>query len=685
MEKGTLVEFRTGSDRRLGVIEKPDGKKNFIALDERGHGHSLQPRQISYALPGSYRHTEIATFMAKVEPLLDPDSLEVAWELLEGASAGIEELATLLFSDTSPEYLYATHCLLTEDKLYFKQKGDRYEPRSASQVAEQKHQAGAAQQRQQEWNEFVERLDRTLAQAKSAPGNSAPGDLAGAVDSAQKVEWTSTDRPRLDALERFATLGEDANNRTLALEILQQLKRPETPQGAFALLVDLGLWNPHENLFLRRAQAPVQFPAKVLDVVHPLLTAPPVDPNPRLDLTHLKVYTIDDESTKEIDDGLSVEFLPGDRQRLWIHIADPSRWISLGDELDLEARRRSTTIYLPTGSIPMFPPALATGPMSLVQGQVGCALSFGVILDPTGAVMEYQIHTSQIKTTYRLTYDDVDEMLELQVQGERELQVLSQSAKLRQAWRQSQGSISIHMPESSIKVNGEEINIDLLDDSQSRNLVAEMMILAGEVAARYAQQHEIPVAFRAQPQPELPPEEELQQLPAGPVRFCAIRRCMPRSEISITPGRHSSLGLEMYTQVTSPIRRYSDLLGHFQLKAHLRGDELPFSPNQMQEMLLSLGSTVQEAVMVERQTNRYWSLEYLRRHSGEVWQAMLLRWLREHEGLGLVLLEDLGLELAMRFNRPIELGDRLELQVSHVDPRQDLIYFQEVQPSQVSS
>jgi exoribonuclease-2 len=82
--------------------------------------------------------------------------------------------------------------------------------------------------------------------------------------------------------------------------------------------------------------------------------------------------------------------------------------------------------------------------------------------------------------------------------------------------------------------------------------------------------------------------------------------------------------------------------------------------------------------MVERQTNRYWGLEYLRRHPQQVWQALVLRWLREHDNLGLILLEDLGLELVMRFKRTVSLGDRLEVQVSHADPRQDVIQFREL-------
>lgn len=90
-----------------------------------------------------------------------------------------------------------------------------------------------------------------------------------------------------------------------------------------------------------------------------LLAAPPPDPDEgrRLDLTHHQVITIDDASTTEVDDGLSVEFLGEGRARLWVHIADPTRWIHPNQPLDLEARRRASTLYLPTGarSLPALP------------------------------------------------------------------------------------------------------------------------------------------------------------------------------------------------------------------------------------------------------------------------------------------------------------------------------------------
>ncbi|MEH2399767.1 ribonuclease R family protein [Nostoc sp.] len=676
MEKGTLVEFRVQGDRRLGIVERPDGKTRWFVVDERGQSHSLAPKQITYTVTKeTYKPSEIASFLEQIKPYLDPSSLEVAWELLveDGETVTPDQMANLLFSESAAPHCYAAYCLLSDDKLYFKQKGDAYEPRTAAQVAERKHQLEVEALKAKGQQEFLTRIEQAL--------------------KGEVVEWGRHDRQRLEGLEKYAALIADTvrtgvNYDSLArayppsapvLETMTMLGRPTTPQGAFQLLVDLGCWSPYENLFLRRSSIPIQFPHKVLEVAQQRLDFPPIDLDTnRLDLTHLKVYTIDDETTTEIDDGLSWEVLADGRERLWVHIADPTRWLVPEDELDLEARKRGSTVYLPTGMIPMFPEVLATGPMSLIQGRVCCALSFGIVLGTTGVVEDYSIHTSSIKPTYRLTYEDVDEMLQLRVQAEPEIAAIATWAQRRKAWRYAQGAISITMPEATIKVKGDEINIDILDDSPSRQLVAEMMILAGEVAARYGKAHNIPLPFRGQPQPELPPDEELLLLPAGFVRACAMRRCMPKSEMSITPLRHAGLGLDTYTQATSPIRRYSDLLTHFQLKAHLRGEVLPFSAEQLKEVMMTVASITQEVTMVERQTNRYYALEYLRRHPEETWDVTVLMWLREDSNLALILIEDLGLQLPMTFKRSVNLGEQILVKVSHADPQKDMIQFQEI-------
>ncbi|MBE9040970.1 RNB domain-containing ribonuclease, partial [Oscillatoriales cyanobacterium LEGE 11467] len=281
VEKGQLIEFRVQGERRLAVLDRPEGKKNWVAIDEVGQSRTLTPKQISYIVEGqTYKSSEIASFRQDVKTYLDPSSLEVAWEILIDDSAAVDpqEMAELLFSDRSPPPCYAAHCMLCEDKIYFKNKGDRYEPRSSSQVAELKHQIEVEHLRKREWQDFLEKVRQAL--------------------TAGSGKWNERDRLRLEVVERFAALGEDAPHRAGATELLQTLERPATPPAAFDLLVDLGLWNPYENLFLRRAGLPTYFSSQVLDVAQCCLKSPPPDPETnRLDLTHLKIYTIDDAST----------------------------------------------------------------------------------------------------------------------------------------------------------------------------------------------------------------------------------------------------------------------------------------------------------------------------------------------------------------------------------------------------
>ncbi|NMF57903.1 ribonuclease catalytic domain-containing protein [Pseudanabaena yagii] len=671
MEKGTLVEVKLHGDRRLVVIDRPEGKKHFQAIDENGNTHTIHPREINYIIKASgesssFTYTQIPSFLQKVENFLDPSSLEVAWEILieDNQPTNPSNLANLLFSEVSAVTSYASYCLLSSDKIYFKQKGDLYEPRSNSQVSELKHQAEAAAQRAKLIEEFQNKLTTKL--------------------SGGEVTWTTSDRSRLDCLERYALNGDEASDKAAAQELLSFAKRPKNEQAAFQMLVDLGIWSEHENLNLLRSQIPIRFANELIAAAQECFTAPIPDHmgDLRRDLTHLHVYTIDDISTTEIDDGLSIETLADGRKRIWIHIADPTRWLDPDSPLDRDARKRGTSVYLPTGVIPMFPIELAAGPMSLIENKVCHAVSFAVDLDEVGAVAHYEIVTSLVKPNYRLTYEDVEEMLQLGVEDD--LDRLADFARLRKKWRVDQGAIEIHLPDTSVKVdskNGDRLTLELMEDTFSRQLVAEMMILAGEVAAKFAQTNNIPIPYRYQEQPELPPLDTLMQLPSGPVREFAICRCMTKGSLGLYASRHAGLGLDAYAQVTSPIRRYSDLLAHWQIKAFLRGEPLPFTAEMLTAILQAIDPAIWDANQVERQSVKYWSLEYLRRNKDVVWEALMLDWLRENEKLALVLIEDLGLKLPMRINRQIQVGDNLQIRTSDVDPRKDIIYFQEVQQS----
>jgi exoribonuclease-2 len=677
VEKGTLVEFRHNSDRVLAVVQGTEGKKNLLLGVSSGQVHSVHPRQITFALNGgsSFTASDIPGFWQAVQAKLDPESLAVAWELVqeERHPLSLADIAQLLFSDDSPISTYATYRLLSEDRTYFKPKGEGYEPRTPAQVKEILHQIAVTQQRQQEQAEFEAHLRAALAH----PGQGYP--------------WTSAERARLELLERLALQGAAAairshddlshnlnvSDRERASQLLEQMGFPPTPQGAFDALIALGLWSRHENLALRLTGIPTQFPKEVERYTEVVLKETLPDSLPRRNLTALHTYTIDDASTRDIDDALSIESWSDEQVKLWIHIADPSHWVQWGDPLDLEARKRGTSVYLPEQVIPMFPPQLSTGPMSLVQGEVRPALSFGIVLGSDGQIRDYEICLSQIKVTYRLTYEDADEMLELG--AEAQLTAIARAAQWRYGWRMAQGAIQIGLPEQDIKVIDDIPHLRVIEDTPSRQMVAEMMVLTGEVAARFTRQNGIPVPYRLQPAPDLPPAEILDVYPQGPVRSFAIMRCLSRAEVATQPGRHTGLGLDAYCQVTSPIRRYADLLAHYQIKAFLRGDPLPLTEADVQQLLVALEPGTGEAIQVERKSKRYWSIEYLRLRPGQIWRALVLGYLREHENLVLVMLDEIAFRVPVRLERQIPLGAWIELEVLQADPRADVIELREVQ------
>lgn len=108
-------------------------------------------------------------------------------------------------------------------------------------------------------------------------------------------------------------------------------------------------------------------------------------------------------------------------------------------------------------------------------------------------------------------------------------------------------------------------------ESAARTMIAEMMILAGEAVGTLGAQQRLPLPYRGQEAPQLPPQEMLDALPEGPCQGYALRRCMTRSVIEAAPVRHASLALDAYVQFTSPIRRYSDIMTHFNIKVNRAG------------------------------------------------------------------------------------------------------------------
>ena len=162
---------------------------------------------------------------------------------------------------------------------------------------------------------------------------------------------------------------------TAATQLLAEVKKKRTAQGAFDLLVKLGVFGPHEELALLRSGFPTRFTDEE-EAAAKEAAQSTRDPDEllgiRQDFSSMKVYTIDGKDTSDVDDGLSVEVLKNadgtTRNRYWIHIADADRWATRDSGLFEVAKKRATSVYLPSGSVPMFPSSIGNGVMSLRQG-----------------------------------------------------------------------------------------------------------------------------------------------------------------------------------------------------------------------------------------------------------------------------------------------------------------------------
>jgi exoribonuclease-2 len=453
-----------------------------------------------------------------------------------------------------------------------------------------------------------------------------------------------------------------------------QTARCEAEPGAIRhLLVDLGQWDPHQLPSLRSTTWDHGFSPELEAEAERLLALagqPRAGDAERLDLTHLRSVTIDDEDTRDIDDGLALELTEAGVQRIWIHVADPGRLVVPDSPLDLEARRRGSSLYLARGNLPMFPLQLTTGPFSLRAGERNAAWSIWVELDAQGGVAASGVQRSWVKPTYRLSYRDADELIELAPPQEADLLGLHALLELRRCWRQGQGAQLMDQLEGRIRVNGGIAELEITEPGPSRNLVAEAMILAGAVVADLGSRHAMALPYRNQLPATLPSQAELSALPPGPVRHAAIKKCLGRGLTSTTPAAHFSLGLQAYVQATSPIRRYGDLLVQRQLLAHSQGVE-PLSADAMLDLINQMEIGIRQAIAISREDQRHWQQVWFEGHSQGLWPAIFLRWLRPQDQLGLVHVEELGMDLAAECPDGCQPAQNLVLRVQLVDSLRD--------------
>jgi exoribonuclease-2 len=570
------------------------GKKLEIEL-EGGESLMVRPKDVALLHPGPVASMqELETRTGEVE---------TAWELLAGEMTSLAELAELIYGEYTPATAW-TAWQLVDDGLYFEGTPEEVVARTSDRVSEEMADRQARADRERAWTAFLERV------------------RAGQI--------LPEDRIYLREVEDLALA------RLTKSQLMRELGRTETQENAHALLLDLGYWDHAANPYPQRLG---------LSTAAAELALPVLPEEPRLDLTHLPAFAIDDEGNQDPDDALGLE---GDR--LWVHIADVAALVPPDSATDLEARARGANLYLPEGTVPMLPWE-AVHRLGLGLAEVSPALSFGLDLGAAGEIAAVEVVPSWVRVT-RLTYEEAETRLE--EEPFRSLHRLAQACRAR---REEQGAISLDLPEVRIRVTDGEVVIDPVLPLRSRELVTEAMLMAGEAVARFAVREGIPIPFTIQDPPEM--DERPQDL-AG---MYDLRRFLRPSEQSGIPGSHAALGLEMYVQATSPLRRYLDLVVHQQLRAHLRGEGLLGT----QEVLERIGATAAVAGSVrqaERLARKHWTLVYLMQRPGWRGEGILVD---KRGRRGTVLIPELDLEPRVRLPQDLALNSRVALSLRGVN------------------
>jgi len=578
-----------------------------------------------------------------------PDgNVREAWELLaeaEGDSPSLKELSELAYGVFSPRTAWAAWELLREG-LYFSGDTRSIKPRRRSEVEEDEKKREEKQRETGDRAAFLEKLKSILQYNNN-------------TKSGEETGFSEAERRFLLDVEALA-FGKTDKSRTL-----KELGKSETQEEAHRLLLASGAWtvweNPHPSRFGFGRDS-----AKIVP--------PPVPEEKRLDLTNLAAYAIDNSWSNDPDDAISLEITGTNDYTLWVHVADPACSVLPGSPADIEARNRGATLYLPEGALRMLAqealPLFALG----FGGDFSPALSFRLVLNPDLTIKETEIFPSVVKVT-RLTYAEADAIIDGGGKdgGGQTAAILSALAGIaeRNAERRlDTGAVMIDLPEAHIHVSlgagGENsVCVQQISSRRSADMVRECMVLAGEGAARWALQRRLPFPYISQEAGELP-EKRLEGL-AGAWQ---LRRCMRPRSLSAKPGVHWGLGLDEYTQVTSPLRRYTDLLCHQQIRAWLnrnegRGEE-PLTEEEVLFRVSAAEAAAAAASRAERASRAHWLAVYLLEKMPEkdtMWEAVVL----DRKGnKGTVIIPALGLETQVSMRGTEKPNDSVTLALSSV-------------------
>jgi len=446
--------------------------------------------------------------------------------------------------------------------------------------------------------------------------------------------------------------------------VVEIISYPTQKHYARGVIVELlgksGTYKTEIDAAIRRFGFPFQFDKSCLDSASQAArNFEQTDFSDRLDLTKKVIITIDPEDAKDFDDAISVEKNSDGTFTLGVHIADVSNFVEIDSSLDVEAKNRGNSVYLPAFVLPMLPEVLSNGVCSLQPNQPRLTKSVFITYDSSANILKKDFANSVIRSTARLTYTEADRILKGQkTQRPSEVVLLLRDmeklAKIIESRRNSSGMLHLDLPEIELVFDkaGRVIDAHPADTSYPHTIIEMFMVEANEAVAELLKSLGVPFMRRIHPDPDSlslkglsqtlkmfgvsapknPDRFDLQNILSSvkdsPVSFAVntyILRSLARAEYSPLNIGHYALASKHYCHFTSPIRRYADLLIHRLLEMYLEkkgGGDAP-SQEELTEIGKHLTFTEERADDAEEDLKTVLILQLFQKRLGETIETVV--------------------------------------------------------------
>ncbi|MFO7964461.1 MAG: ribonuclease catalytic domain-containing protein [Desulfobacterales bacterium] len=655
MEPGQIVDY-IDRQKILSAVVLENKKQKLHLLNESNREVSLSPgriltageKRVDTAMPRDGLVDLLKDTARRRAGLADQVNVKELWELLheEKEWLSAELVADLWFPDDDDnDYEAAVIRAFFQNRLYFKFDQNRFFPYTEEQVEQL-----SAQKKGEDRKRRI--IDEGGQWLKRVSGRQKPADEDFCDDL-------------LEIIKSLYLYEKDSPHYAIGKEMLKRAGI-SAYEDLFPILVMFNIFDENENIELLRMEIPVDFPKPVVNAARHISRY--ADPDrlkeSRKDLTDHEIVTIDGPETRDFDDAVSLE-RDGDFFWVGIHISDVAHYVKKGDPVDEEAMNRGSSIYMPDRKIPMIPAVLSEEVCSLLIDSPRPAISVLVKLTAAAKIIEYNVVPSIIQVKRQMTYADVDAMAS---ENEKIACLVEIASKFRQQ-RLMQGAVHISLPETQLWLDDRgELHFQRIDrESPGRMLIAEMMIMANWLQAKYLSEKAMPAVYRTQQQPK----ERLYKNEEGSLfQNYMQRRLLSRFKLSDMPESHSGLGLDAYVTATSPIRKYYDLVTQRQLRA-VFGLETPYGSDEINRMIQILEVRLQQVFRIQQSRNRYWTLKHLEGKIGEKHQAFVLM---KRKNSRQVLLPEFMIEAEISVPGGVKLkpGDVIDVKIQHVDAKKNL-------------